>query len=109
MYSLILVLAILIVVGIIFVLSVRKNNKSRKENLNIIKNENQLDFYLSDDKFFSVDLEKNRKFSYTLIKTIRREIEFLKQGVRKIDLINFEDKALEKKLNNMLKKAQQWS
>jgi len=107
MYNLILVLAILIVVGIIFVLSIRKNNKSRKENLNIIKNENQLDFYLSDDKFFSVDLEKNRKFSYTLIKTIRREIEFLKQGVRKIDLINFEDKALEKKLNNMLKKAQQ--
>jgi len=107
MYNLILVLAILTVVGIIFVLSIRKNNKSRKENLNIIKNENQLDFYLSDDKFFSVDLEKNRKFSYTLIKTIRREIEFLKQGVRKIDLINFEDKALEKKLNNMLKKAQQ--
>ena len=107
MYNLILVLAILIVVGIIFVLSIRKNNKSRKENLNIIKNENQLDFYLSDDKFFSVDLEKNRKFSYTLIKTIRREIEFLKQGVRRIDLINFEDKALENKLNNMLKKAQQ--
>jgi len=107
MYNLILILAILTVAGIIFVLSIRKNNKSRKENLNIIKNENQLDFYLSDDKFFSVDLEKNRKFSYTLIKTIRREIEFLKQGVRKIDLINFEDKALEKKLNNMLKKAQQ--
>ena len=95
------------VAGIIFVLSIRKNNKIRKENLNIIKNENQLDFYLSDDKFFSVELDKNRKFSYTLIKTIRREIEFLKQGVRKIDLINFEDKALEKKLNNMLKKAQQ--
>ena len=107
MYNLILLLAILTVAGIIFVLSIRKNNKIRKENLNIIKNENQLDFYLSDDKFFSVDLEKNRKFSYTLIKTIRREIEFLKQGVRKIDLINFEDKALEKKLNNMLKKAQQ--
>ena len=107
MYNLILVLVILTVAGIIFVLSIRKNNKIRKENLNIIKNENQLDFYLSDDKFFSVDLEKNRKFSYTLIKTIRREIEFLKQGVRRIDLINFEDKALENKLNNMLKKAQQ--
>jgi len=105
----ILTFMILMGIGIVFIFFVKRNNKDRKENLNIVKDDNMLKFYLSDDKFFSVDLEKNRKLNYTLIKAIRKEIEFLKDGVRKIDLINFEDKALEKKLNHMLKKAQQRS
>jgi regulator of PEP synthase PpsR (kinase-PPPase family) len=96
-------------VGITLVLFIRRNNSDRKENLNIVKDNNMLNFYLSDDKFFSVDLEKNRKLNYTLIKAIREEVEFLKESVRRIDLINFEDKALEEKLNKMLKKAQQRS
>jgi len=105
----ILILLILTIIGMTFVFFIRRNNRNRKENLNIVKDDNILNFYLSDDKFFSVDLEKNRKLNYTLIKAIRKEIEFLKESVRKIDLINFEDKALEKKLNHMLKKAQQRS
>jgi len=105
----ILTFIILMGIGIVFIYFVKRNNRDRKENLNIVKDNNILKFYLSDDKFFSVDLEKNRKLNYTLIKAIRKEIEFLKDGVRQIDLINFEDKALEKKLNHMLKKAQQRS
>ena len=103
----ILTFMILMGIGIVFIFFVKRNNKDRKENLNIVKDDNMLKFYLSDDKFFSVDLEKNRKLNYTLIKAIRREIEFLKESVRRIELINFKDKALEKKLNHMLKKAQQ--
>jgi len=103
----ILILLILTGIGMTFVFFIRRSNRDRKENLNIIKDDTMLKFYLSDDKFFSVDLEKNRKLNYTLIKAIRREIEFLKESVRRIELINFKDKALEKKLNHMLKKAQQ--
>lgn len=102
----IVILITLMVIGAVVVYFVKRNNKDRKENLNIVKDGNKLNFYLSDDKFFSIDLEKNRKLNYTLIKTIRTEIESFKQSVRKIDLINFEDKALEIKLNQMLKKAQ---
>jgi len=105
----ILIFLIFVGIGIIFIYFIKRNNKDRKENLNIVKDNNILNFYLSDDKFFSVDLEKNRKLDYTLIKAIRKEVEFLKESVRQIDLINFEDKALEKKLNHMLKKAQQRS
>jgi hypothetical protein len=105
----ILFFIILTVIGMAVVFFIRRNNRDRKENLNIVKDDNILNFYLSDDKFFSVDLEKNRKLNYTLIKAIRKEIEFLKESVRRIDLINFEDKALEEKLNHMLKKAQQQS
>ena len=103
----ILIFVILTVIGITFVFFIRKNNKDRKENLNIVKDNNKLNFYLSDDEFFTIDLEKNRKLDYTLIKTIRKEVENFKHNVRRIDLINFEDKVLENKLNNMLKKAQE--
>ena len=105
----ILIFALLSAVAMVFVFLIRRNNKDRKENLNIVKDDNRLNFYLSDDKFFSIDLEKNRKLNYTLIKTIRKEIECFKKNVRRIDLINFEDKVLEEKLNGMLKKAQQKS
>ena len=103
----ILIFLILTSIGMTFLFFIRRNNSDRKENLNIVKDDNILNFYLSDDKFFSVDLEKNRKLNYTLIKAIRKEIEFLKESVKRIELINFEDKALEDKLNHMLKKAQQ--
>ena len=105
----ILIFLILTGISISIVYFIKRNNKDRKENLNIVKDGDILNFYLSDDKFFSVDLEKNRKLNYTLIKAIRKEVESLKGSVRKIDLINFENKALEKKLNQMLKKAQQGS
>jgi hypothetical protein len=107
MNTLILLTLTITVVGVASIFLIKRNNRNRKENLNIIKNNNMLNFYLSDDKFFSVDLEKNRKLNYTLIKAIREEIECLKDSVRKIDFINFEDEPLKRKLNSMLKKAQQ--
>ena len=50
------------------------NNKDRKENLNIIRDENKLYFYLSDDLLFSVDLLRNKSITETLRTSIKEEI-----------------------------------
>ena len=107
MEILILAISVITVTGVLFLYFLKKNNRDRKENLNIVKDKNMLKFYLSDDIFFSIDLDKNSKFTHTLLRTIRNEIASLKTTVRKISLINIEDEALEKRLNRMLKKAQE--
>lgn len=102
-----IVLFVITVIGVLTLYIARKNNRGRKENLNIIKDGDKLNFYLSDDMFFSIDLNKEIKITHTLIRTIRDEISSLKTTVRKISLINIGDEVLEKRLNRMLKRAQQ--
>jgi len=80
----------------------KKNNANRRENLNIIKEKDKIYFYLSDDYFFSIDLENNKKLSETVAKAVKNEMEYLKKVVRKISFINFENKPLEELLNSML-------
>jgi len=80
----------------------KKNNENRRENLNIIKEKDKIYFYLSDDYFFSIDLESNKKLSDIVAKAIQNEMEYLKKAVRKISFINFENKPLEELLNSML-------
>ena len=106
MKILILTTAVIAIIGVLFFYFLKKNNTNRKENLNIVKDNDILKFYLSDDIFFSVDLKENSKFTHTLLRTIRNEINSLKTTVRKINLINIEDEALENRLNRMLKRAQ---
>ncbi|RUM74272.1 MAG: hypothetical protein DSZ11_04310 [Sulfurovum sp.] len=106
MEILILTLSIIAVIGVLFLYFLKRNNKDRKENLNIVKDKDILKFYLSDDIFFSIDLNENSKFTHTLLRTIRNEISSLKTTVRKISLINIDNQELENRLNRMLKKAQ---
>jgi len=78
------------------------NNKNRKENLNIIRDENKLYFYLSDDLLFSVDLLRNKSITETLRNAIRKEMSTIHTITRKICFINFKDDALLKELNSSL-------
>jgi len=102
----ILTLSIITVIGILFLFFLKRNNRDRKENLNIVKDKDNLKFYLSDDIFFTINLNENKKFSHTLLRTVRDEISSLKTTVRKISLINIDNQELENRLNRMLKKAQ---
>jgi len=98
------IITVVLIVGIgatIYYIS-KKNNATRRENLNIIKEKDKLYFYLSDDYFFSVDLENNKKMSETIAKAVKNEMEYLKKAVRKISFINFENQPLEELLNSML-------
>ena len=78
------------------------NNKNRKENLNIIRDENKLYFYLSDDLLFSVDLLKNKSITDTLRYAIKKEMSTIDSITRKICFINFKDDILLKELNSSL-------
>ena len=88
--------------GAIFFYISKKNTHNRKENLNIIRDENKLYFYLTDDLLFSVDLSANRSISETLREAIDREIATIKNITRKICFINFREDALLDELNDTL-------
>ena len=82
---------------------VKLNNSNRKENLNIIRDESKLYFYLSDDLLFSVDLKRNKSFTETLKESIKRETSTINNITRKICFINFRDDKLLHELNSTLK------
>ena len=96
----------LLVIGVL-VNFIRIKNQNRKENLNIIRDENRIYFYLTDDLLFSVDLPKNKSFSQTLRESIKDEMITLKDITRKICFINFRDDNLLKELNSKLTNGQQ--
>ena len=95
----------LLTIGLV-VYFIRINNIERKENLNVIKDENRLYFYLSDDLLFSVDLLQNKSFTQTLRESIRDEMTTLQNITRKICFINFKDDNLLNELNLKLKSTQ---
>jgi len=97
---LIYVLTLLIGGTILYFTKVK--NKNRKENLNIIRDENKLYFYLSDDLLFSVDLLRNKSITETLRNAIQKEMSTLHDITRKVCFINFKDDALLKELNSSL-------
>jgi len=93
---------LILLTGAIFFYISKKNTHHRKENLNIIRDENKLYFYLSDDLLFSVDLPANRSISETLREAVNREISTIKNITRKICFINFKEDALLDELNDNL-------
>ena len=101
MSNLILSLTLLFLGIVLFFIS-QQNTLHRKENLNIIRDEEKLYFYLSDDLLFSVNLSPNRSFSETLHETIDREMNTLEKITRKICFINFQNQSLLKEVNQTL-------
>ena len=101
MSNLILSLTLLFLGIVLFFIS-QQNTLHRKENLNIIRDEEKLYFYLSDDLLFSVNLSSNRSFSETLHETIEREMNTLEKITRKICFINFQNQSLLKEVNQTL-------
>lgn len=101
--SLFIYLLTIILAGVI-VYFTKTNNNNRKENLNIIRDEDKLYFYLSDDLLFSVDLQRNKSITETLRTSIQKEMSTINKITRKICFINFKDDALLKELNSTLHK-----
>lgn len=99
--------ALLLGAGILFFYVSQKNNLNRKENLNIIRDENKLYFYLSDDLLYTVDLLRNQSITETLKASIESEMSTIKDMARKICFINFKDDSLLDELNHALHFKQQ--
>ena len=94
-------LLVLVAGAIVFFIS-KRNTLDRKENLNIIRDEHKLYFYLSDDLLFSVDLPPNKSIAETLRETIIRETASIADITRKICFINFREDKLLNELNSSL-------
>ena len=95
---------LLIIMALVYIIHI--NNQERKENLNIIKDEHKLYFYLTDDLLFSVDLPRNKSFTQTLRESIKEEMITIKDITRKICFINFRDDVLLHELNSKLENSQ---
>jgi len=93
---------LVLLIGVILFYISRINNLDRKENLNIIRDENKLYFYLSDDLLFSVDLVPNKPIAQTLREAIIRETASIREITRKICFINFREDKLLNELNQSL-------
>jgi hypothetical protein len=93
---------LILFVGALFFYISKKNTLERKENLNIIRDEHKLYFYLSDDLLFSVKLSKNKSIAQTLKETINRETASIRDITRKICFINFKEDQLLNELNHSL-------
>lgn len=98
---------VLLGAGILFFYILQKNTLNRKENLNIIRDENKLYFYLSDDLLYTVDLLRNQSITETLKASIDSEMSTIKDMARKICFINFRDDHLLYELNHTLHVKQQ--
>jgi len=95
--------AILLGTAILFFYISQRNNIHRKENLNIIRDDNKLYFYLSDDLLFSTDLLRNKSTTDTIRESITKEMSTLKDMARQICFINFKDESLLTELNYALR------
>lgn len=97
-----LIYSLTLLIGATLLYFARINNRERKENLNIIRDEDKLYFYLSDDFLFSVNLLKNRSFNDILRESIKNEMSTIKSITRKICFINFKNETLLNELNRRL-------
>jgi hypothetical protein len=95
--------AILLGTATLFFYISQRNNIHRKENLNIIRDDNKLYFYLSDDLLFSTDLLRNKSTTDTIRESITKEMSTLKDMARQICFINFKDESLLTELNYALR------
>jgi hypothetical protein len=93
---------LVLLVGVVFFYISKRNTLERKENLNIIRDESKLYFYLSDNLLFSVNLSHNKSIAETLREAINRETASIKNITRKICFINFKEEKLLNELNYSL-------
>jgi len=100
-----LIYALTLLIGAVIIYRTKMNHGVRKENLNIIRDEERLYFYLSDDLLFSVELLQNKNLKNLIKENIEREMSTIKEITRKICFINFKDDNLLKELNSELNKS----
>ena len=93
---------LILLLGVLFFYISKRNTLERKENLNIIRDESKLYFYLSDDLLFSINLSHNKSIAETLREAINRETATIRNITRKICFINFREDKLLDELNNSL-------
>jgi hypothetical protein len=94
--------SIILTSAVLFFYISQRNNSHRKENLNIIRDDNKLYFYLSDDLLFSTDLKRNKSTTETIRESVTKEMSTLKEMARQICFINFKDEHLLTELNYAL-------
>lgn len=77
-------------------------NKDRKEIISIFQNGDDVHLMLGDDNWHTIKINQTSDMAKSILDRLNVNLEFLKSHIKRIDLINIENKPLQEQLNKLL-------
>jgi len=77
-------------------------NKDRKEIISIFQNGDDVHLMLGDDNWHTIKINQTSDIAKSILDRLNANLEFLKSHIKRIDLINIENKPLQEQLNKLL-------
>lgn len=93
---------IFFVLILLFAIQFERNNRDKKEIMSILQDGEEIHFLLGGDNWSAIKLDKTSDISTAVINRLKIELIFLKSHIKRIDLINIDDKPLQEQLNKLL-------
>lgn len=79
-----------------------QNTKDRKEIISIFQNEDTIHLMLGDDNWHTIKTNNSTDIESSIMDKLNSNFEFLKSNIKRIDLINIDNKPFQDKLNNLV-------
>lgn len=77
-------------------------NNDRKEIISIFQNGDDVHLMLGDDNWHTIKINQTSDMAKSILDRLNANLEFLKSHIKRIDLINIENKPLQEQLNRLL-------
>ena len=79
-----------------------QNTKDRKEIISIFQNEDTIHLMLGDDNWHTIKTNNSTDIESSIMDKLNSNFEFLKSNIKRIDLINIDNKPFQDKLNSLV-------
>jgi hypothetical protein len=79
-----------------------QNTKCRKEIISIFQNEDTIHLMLGDDNWHTIKTNYSTDIESSIMDKLNSNFEYLISHIKRIDLINIDNKPLQDKLNNLV-------
>ena len=79
-----------------------QNTTDRKEIISIFQNEDTIHLMLGNDNWHTIKTNNSTDIESSIMDKLNSNIEFLKSHIKRIDLINIDNKPFQDKLNNFI-------
>lgn len=87
---------------LLFVFQYENNNRDRKEIMSIFQDGEEIHFLLGGDNWSAIKLNKTSDISKAIMDRLKIELIFLKSHIKRIDLINIDNRQLQDQLNRLI-------
>jgi len=79
-----------------------QNTTDRKEIISIFQNEDTIHLMLGNDNWHTIKTNNSTDIESSIMDKLNSNFEFLKSHIKRIDLINIDNKPFQDKLNNFV-------